>query len=306
MTEFYYPSCGSGNIHACRWEPDGQIKGIVQILHGIAEYARRYEEFARYLNSLGYLVVAEDHMGHGLSIGQDQVQGYFEGGWFAAIEDSYQLLTMTQQEYPDVPYILFGHSMGSFMARTMLIRYPQMQLDGAIICGTGWMKDSVLKMGSFVSKMVCKFGDEKKPSKFLHKLMFGSYNKRVEKQQTEFDWLSFNPENVKAYIADPLCGFPETAGLARDMLTGILFIQKKDNLEKMNPELPVLFVAGAEDPVGDYGAGVKSAASEFADAGMKQISCRIYPKCRHEILNEQNKNQIFESIAYWMNIQLSK
>ena len=298
--EITYPSCGKGEIHACRWEPDGDVKGVVQILHGIAEYAERYQGFAAYLNSLGYLVVADDHMGHGKSGGEDCVQGYFYGGWFSAVEDSYQLMGQTKAEFPDVPYILFGHSMGSFMARTMLIKYPDCGLSAAVICGTGWMPEAVLQVGSAVAKLVCRFGDEKKPNGLLHKLMFGSYNNRVEHVRTDFDWLNRDSTQVDRYIADPLCGFPETAGLARDMLTGILFIQKNDNLSKMNMDLPVFFIAGGDDPVGDYGDGVRKAAEKFQNAGVKNVSCTIYPLCRHEILNEINNKEVYKDIRQWI------
>ena len=119
-TDIWYDSKGAGKIHACRWTPEGEPRAVVQILHGIAEFVERYDAFAEYLNSHGFLVVAEDHMGHGQSINGDGIQGYFHGGWFTAVEDSMQLMADTKAAYPDLPYILFGHSMGSFMARTIL------------------------------------------------------------------------------------------------------------------------------------------------------------------------------------------
>ena len=135
--EFTIPSVGVGRLHCCRWTPAGEIRAVVQIIHGIAEFIERYDDFAGYLNSLGFLVVAEDHMGHGQSVGKEGIQGYFHGGWFAAVEDSVNLLRQTREEYPDVPYILFGHSMGSFMARTILAKYPDTGITAAVICGTG-------------------------------------------------------------------------------------------------------------------------------------------------------------------------
>ncbi len=301
MKEYMYPSCGKGDIHVCRWEPTGEIKGVVQIVHGIAEYSERYAPFASYLNSLGYLVVAEDHMGHGRSGGEGAVKGYFYGGWFAAVQDSNELLKQTMEEFPNVPYILFGHSMGSFMVRTMLIEYPQCGISGAVICGTGWLPQAVLRAGHTIAKLVCQRGRDTLSSAFLHRLMFGAYNNRVERPRTEFDWLNRDHKQVDAYIADPDCGFPETAGLAKDMLEGIIYIQKLENLEKMNSELPVFFVAGGADPVGDYGKGVVKTAEVFKKCGMQRISHKIYPLCRHEILNEINKDEICEDIAIWMN-----
>lgn len=298
--EFSYPSCGRGQIHAYRWEPEGDIKGIVQIIHGIAEHAERYRDFAQYLNGQGYLVVAEDHMGHGKSCTQGCTQGYFDGGWFSAVADSYQLMLTTKAELPDVPYILFGHSMGSFMARTLLIKYPECGLSCAIICGTGWIPEAALKAGSAAAKLVCRFGGEKKSNATLHKMMFGAYNKRVEHQRTEFDWLNRDSAQVDRYLADPMCGFTETAGLERDMLEGLLFIQDEENIRAMNRELPVHFIAGGDDPVGDYGTGVKRTVEAFKMAGMEKVSFRIYPLCRHEILNEINKHEIYEDIGQWI------
>lgn len=299
VKDIFYPSSGKGIIHACRWEPEGAVRGVVQIVHGIAEYAKRYDEFAQYLNSLGYLVVAEDHMGHGRSGGKGCVQGYFHGGWFAAVSDSYQLLESTKTEFPDLPYILFGHSMGSFMVRTMLIRYPECGIQGAIICGTGWMPDSVLQAGHAMAKLICRMSDDKKSNSMLHSLMFGAYNKRVEHKRTAFDWLNRNDDEVDAYIADPLCGFPETAGLAKDMLEGIIYIQNEQNISKMNTTLPVFFIAGGDDPVGDYGKSVRKTAQVFQQHHM-DVACRVYPLCRHEILKELNKQEIFEDISQWL------
>lgn len=299
-TDFYYDSCGIGQIHGCCWTPEGEPRAVLQIIHGIAEYVERYDDFANYLNSLGYLVVAEDHMGHGKSIGTEGTQGYFNGGWMAAMEDSYRLLTDTRQKYPQLPYILFGHSMGSFLTRTLLEVHPDSGIAAAVICGTGWQPTLLLQSGLQMCKLICKKDGEKNPSPILQNLVFGSYNQRVEHPRTPFDWLNRDKRAVDAYIADPMCGFVASGGLLRDMLGGIAFIQKKENLEKMNRELPVFFIAGGDDPVGNYGKGVRQAAAAFEKAGMKHVSVRVYPLCRHEILNEINKQEIYEDIAQWL------
>ncbi len=298
-TDHFFDSCGEGKIHYCRWMPEGEPKAIVQIVHGIAEYAARYDEFAAYLNSLGFLVVAEDHMGHGESM-QTGTQGYFAGGWFSAVADTYRLLEITKTEFPELPYCIFGHSMGSFLTRSLLIRYPDSGIRAAVICGTGWMPTALLKVGRSACELACKTAGERKPSPFLEKLVFGSYNKRVEHPRTKFDWLSRNSRSVDAYIADPLCGFVSSGGLLRDMLTGILFNQKPENLKMMDKELPVLFIAGGDDPVGSYGQGVHQAAAAFRNAGMKSVSERIYPMGRHEILNEINKQEVYGDVASWL------
>ena len=296
-TVHYFDSLGEGKIHYCKWMPEGEVKAVVQILHGIAEHVERYDDFANFLNSRGIAVVAEDHMGHGKSM---VTQGYFAGGWFTAVADSYQLLQITRAELPEVPYVLFGHSMGSFMARTILAQYPDSGIDAAIICGTGWMPTVVLQAGKAMGNMVCKLKGERNPSSLLHGIMFGSYNQKVEHPRTPCDWLSRDEKVVDAYVADPLCGFMESAGLARDMLTGILYIQQADSLAAMRKELPVFFIAGGDDPVGGYGTGVRQAAAAFRNAGMQFVSERIYPLCRHEILNEINKQEVYEDIAQWI------
>lgn len=305
-TDFYYDSLGVGKIHGCRWTPDGKPVAVVQILHGIAEYVERYDEFARFLNKMGILVVAEDHMGHGKSFQNGGLQGYFEGGWFTAVDDSYQLLRMTKEEFPDIPYVLMGHSMGSFMARTILARYPNSGIAGAIICGTGWQPEGIIKMGLAIAKLVCRSGGDQKPNQMLHGMMFNGYNKRVEHQRTEFDWLNRDDKQVDAYVADPLCGFVACAGLLRDMLTGIAYIQQRENLDCMDKELPVFFIAGGDDPVGGYGKTVRKTAAVFRDVGMNHVSERIYPLCRHEILNEINREEVFTDVAQWLQAVIAR
>lgn len=299
-TDFWYDSQGTGRIHGCRWTPEGETRAVLQIVHGIAEYIERYDDFARYLNHRGILVVAEDHMGHGQSVNGDGIQGYFHGGWFTAVADSYRLLEDTRKEFPGLPYILFGHSMGSFMARTMLCKYPDSGISAAIICGTGWQPAALLPAAIKMVDAVCKKDGETEPNEALQNLVFGSYNKRVEHPRTPFDWLTRDKAQVDAYIAHPMCGFTASAGLLREMMKGIAYIEKPESLNAMRKELPVFFIAGGDDPVGSYGKGVKKSAEAFKKAGMGDVSLRIYPLGRHEILNEINKNEVYEDVFQWI------
>lgn len=298
--DFYYDSCGAGKIHACRWMPEGKPKAVLQIVHGIAEFIERYEEFAHYLNSLGYIVVAEDHMGHGQSIAEGSVQGYFHGGWFAAVEDTGTLMKHTMQEFSGLPYVLFGHSMGSFMARTILAKYPDSGITAAVICGTGWLPKAPMPALIKVVEAICKKTGEEKPNEQLQTMVFGGYNKKIENPRTPYDWLTRDETIVDAYIAHPLCGFTASCGLLRDMMKGIYYIEQKKNLQNMKKHLPVFFIAGAEDPVGPYGKGVEQAAGEFKKAGMINVAVKIYPDCRHEILNELNKQEVYEDVTNWL------
>ena len=300
ICEYEYPSFGAGNIYVRCWHPTMEPIGIVQIVHGIAEHTERYDAFAESLNAIGYLVVAQDHMGHGKSQQPDQPLGYFHGGWFAAVDDTYQLLKDTATKYPGIPYILFGHSMGSFIVRSILGRYPDCAINGCIICGTGWMPDAVLSTGCNLAKLICRIRGDQYQSKLLQTMMFGGYNRRIEHPRTPFDWLTRDNSVVNRYLADPKCGFIPCAGLARDMLTGLQYIQTSETLTEMNSDLPVLFISGGDDPVGDFGAGVKKAADVFQRYGMLNVSVKLYPLCRHEILNELNRAEIYQDIINWI------
>ena len=299
-TDYFYDSCGSGKIHVCHWTPDGAAKAVLQIVHGIAEFVERYDDFANYLTSQGYIVVAEDHMGHGQSIGEDGIRGYFHGGWFNGVADTYKLMQDTMAEFPSLPYVLFGHSMGSFMARTILAQYPDSGISAAIICGTGWQPRFALPMLIKVVESICKKNGEQNPSEQLQQMIFGGYNKKIANPRTASDWLTRDEAIVDAYVAHPLCGFTPACGLLRDMMKGIYFVEQPQNLAKMKKSLPVLFIAGTEDPVGPYGKGVEKAAAEFIKAGMSKVSLKLYPDCRHEILNELNKQEVYNDISSWL------
>lgn len=300
MEEFYLPSKGQGRIRCGLWRPEVEPIAIVQIIHGIAEHIERYDHFAGWLSRQGVLVVAEDHMGHGKSWEEGQPKGRFYGGWEAAVADCNQLRCKIQKEHPGVPYFLFGHSMGSFMARNMLYRYPRANLAGAVICGTGWMPEIVLRAGVGLCRLSVRKNGPDDVDDGLRSMIFGGYNAKIPIPRTDFDWLSTDEAQVDAYIADPMCGFAETASLDLDMLSGILQIQKKENLDAMPRNLPVLFIAGSQDPVGGYGEGVVKCLSAFEKTGMEDLSMKLYPKGRHEILNEPWREQVYGDVFSWI------
>lgn len=300
MKTWYYPSCGHGVIHAYRWQPEGEVKAIVQFVHGIAEHAGRYDAFAKELNARGILVVAEDHMGHGGSVGKTDVKGYFHGGWLSAVQDTHTLQQMIAREYPGMPYFLYGHSMGSFMTRTFLFRYPDSGLAGAILSGTAWQPEMVLRLGLAVCHTEGKKRGEQEISPLINKLMFGAYTKGLEDVQSPYDWLSRDRQVVRDYEADPMCGFDCTVGLGRDLMQGLQMIQDRKNLQKMDHNLPVLFLAGDRDPVGNNGKGVKRAFDAFCRCGMRDVQMKLYPNGRHEMHNEINKNAVYSDVISWI------
>ena len=298
--DLFYGSKGGGRIHGCRWEPQGSPKGVIQIVHGIAEHIERFEPLAIYLSSLDYVVVAEDHMGHGRSISEECPRGYFKGGWFAAVEDTKTLMKYTMTKYPGVPYVILGISMGSFMVRTLLAKYPASGISGAVICGTAWQDKTLLNTARMACNLICRTAGEEKPSPMLQKLMFGTYNKGIVKPQSPNSWLCRDEDVVMAYDEDPLCGFAAAAGLYRDMMEGISYIQDPDHIGAMEKTLPVLFIAGDRDPVGNYGKGVEACAEAFCSAGMEQVTVKLYPEDRHDVLNELDKLTVWTDLTDWI------
>ena len=298
MKEFYLDSCGGGRLHCAIWTPEGEPKAVVQLIHGIAEHIGRYDEFARFLNAHGYVVAADDHMGHGGSV-ENGVKGYFSGGWLSAVEDEKRLYDEIAAQYPALPYFILGHSMGSFLLRTYLYMYPG-ELSGAIISGTGWQPEAALRAGLALCRLEQLRIGETGCSKLLKELMFGAYNKKFRPNRTPNDWICSDPAVVDAYTNDELCGFDATVGLTRDMLTGISMNQKKENLAKMDKELPVLFISGMQDPVGAMGEGVLACIDAFKRAGIRHVTIRLYPEGRHEMLNEVNRTEVYADILSWL------
>lgn len=306
FNDFYFDSStGKNHIHVRRCIPDVPVRGYVQIMHGIAEHIERYDDFMQYLAENGFVAVGTDHLGHGKTIEAPEQKGFLadKNGWDYIIKDEEILRRAMEKTYPGIPFILFGHSMGSFMARTHLIRYPG-AFDAAIISGTGNQGAALVGGGLFMGNLVTALKGAHHYSKFLNNLAFGSYNKNYDKPRTEYDWLTRDEEVVDKYIADPLCGFIPTCSLFRDMMTGVKFITNVDNLAAMKKDIPVYFMSGDMDPVGECGKGVKLAYENFKKAGMKDVSLKLYKGGRHEMLNEINRAEVYSDILAWINSKI--
>ena len=305
-SEFTFPSAdGRTAVHAVEWLPEGEVRAVLQISHGVAEYILRYEPLAEYLTARGFAVVGHDHLGHGSSVAEGAARLYFgpRGSWNWVVDDIEHRRVLAKKRFPGVPYFLLGHSMGSFLARTYLIRYPG-TVDGAILMGTGQMAPAIVAGGKAVAAAETRRLGEDRSSPLVMQLAFGAYNKKFAPNRTGFDWLSVNPANVDRYIADPLCGENPTIGLFREMLGGISFISKPENLKKMNLSTPILFISGAMDPVGDCGKGVRRAYRSFREAGVRDVSCKLYPQLRHEILNEECAETVYQDLCAWLNARI--
>lgn len=302
LHEFTYPSAdGKTAIHAVEWLPEGEVKAVLQIAHGVSEYILRYAPFAEYLTERGFAVVGHDHLGHGGSVAPGGKAMYFgpRGSWDFVVQDLERRRCLARETFPGVPYFLLGHSMGSFVTRTYLIRHPG-KVDGAVIMGTGQMPALLVKGGLAVAKLEAARRGEENSSPLVMQLAFGAYNKLFAPNRTDFDWLSVNEENVDHYIAHPLCGGNPSIGLFREMLGGIGFITKQENVKKMDLHTPILFISGSMDPVGDCGKGVKKAYESFCAAGVQDVELKLYPELRHEILNESCREQVYEDIFHWL------
>ncbi len=306
-SEYFFPSSdGRTLIHVNQWTPVSRpVRGVVQIAHGVSEYGRRYEPFAKFLCSNGFVVTAHDHLGHGLSVAEGQPRIYFgeSGGWEHVVDDLDALQKQVSRAFPGVPCFLFGHSMGSFITRTYLIRYPG-AVRGAILCGTGHQSPLLISAGRrVVAGEIKKLGSAAYSAK-ADGLVFGTYNRRFAPARTKFDWVSADQDNVDAYIADPMCGEDATLGLMRDMLEGIAFLTRGENIRRMDKSLSVFFISGDEDPVGDMGKGVTRAFHAFQKAGLSDVSMKLYHGLRHEILNEKSRRFVYQDVLDWLNARL--
>lgn len=299
--EFFFESRdNSSKLRAIRWIPDETPKCIVQLVHGMAEHIERYDEFATFLAMKGILVTAEDHLGHGKSIGQ-KGPGYFckNDPATVVVRDVHKLKKLTQEEYPRIPYYILGHSMGSFILRNYLFMYGK-GIDGAIIMGTGMMPKIIVQSLKLLTGIACLFGKESKPCNTINSIAFGTYLSKIEKPRTQSDWLSKDEAIVDKYVEDPLCGFVFTGNGFKTLADLLLRLNKKSNIEKMPVTLPVLIVSGKDDPVGDYGAGPQKVYHSFVEEGMQKVSIKLYDNDRHEILNETDKETVYNDIYEWI------
>ncbi len=301
--EFFLKSGDSGQmLHCIKWEPaDLQAKAVLQIVHGMVEYVERYDEFASYLAERGYAVIGHDHLGHGKTAASEEELGYFseKDGDRHVIGDIYRLTCKARELWPDVPVYIMGHSMGSFFTRKYLTRCSR-KVDGAVIMGTGYMGLPLVATGKCLAEIICRIKGSRYRSRLLYKMTLGGNNKRIPEHRTENDWLSQNEESVDAYCRDPFCTFIFTAGAYRDFFTVLVDLAKKKDFGNMNRELPILIVSGEEDPVGNYGKGVRACYKQFQSMGFHHVQMKLYPGDRHEILNELDRSIVFEDIKVWM------
>lgn len=307
---FAFPSAdGKTMIDAVKWIPeDGNYHAILQISHGMVEYIDRYKHFAEFLNNNGYLVVGHSHLGHGASVVSKDEWGYFadKNSAEVLINDMHTLRTVVQSENEGVPYFMLGHSMGSYLLRRYLTVYND-NLRGAIIMGTGCVEDNLSKMGRSLCRVMAVFLGWHHRSQFVKSLTFGGPYKKfdMDGSNPENNWLTRDVEIVKHYYGEPRCRFTFTLNGFHTLMDTVYYDNQMENIKKTPAKLPIFMVSGADDPVGDMGDGVKKVYYKYEEAGMKDITYKLYEKGRHEILNEVNKEKVFDDLLSWMEVHIT-
>ncbi len=299
MEKILLKSVTGKDLQVYVWPVDAP-KAVVQLVHGMAEHMGRYDRLAQALNQAGYAVVGHDHLGHG-PIAKKEELGYFgpKDGWDSLIRDMHGVTEYAKGRFPGLPFALLGHSMGSFAAREYLLRYGG-ELSACVLSGTGW-HPAALAVSARCMAALCGAFSWTKPAHFVNKMGFGSYNKAFQPARTPFDWLSRDEKEVDKYVADPLCGFVFTARGFYDMFGGLKALSNLSRLQSMPKALPVYFLSGAMDPVGTQGKGVETVARQFRDAGMQDVTVRLYEGGRHEMFNEINRDEVTADLIGWLN-----
>ena len=303
--EFYFDSSdGETGIRVLAWIPATAPRAIVQIAHGMVEHIERYDDFARMLAASGYVVFGNDHIGHGKSVLHVSELGELPvGGNDIMISDVDALRRIAQDRFPGIPYVLFGHSMGSFIARCYAGRHGA-GLAGLILCGSGDQPRPVAFAGERLSRLIARASGWDYRSQFLHNMAVGSYAKRIPDATSPLAWLNTSEECVKRYADDPACGAMFSAGGYASLLSLVLEASSSGCLHGIPSELPILFVSGSCDPVGDMGKGVRNAAAALIASDHSDVEVRIYEGMRHEILDEPAHELVYADVLDWLEERL--
>ncbi len=305
--EFRFRSTNNAvDVRAVKYIPDEKPIAILQIAHGMVEFIDRYDGFAEYLCSKGFLVTGNDHIGHGGSVNSEEDWGYFgEDGNRHLLDDMHELTKIIKKEYPELPFFLLGHSMGSFYARQYLGEYGN-ELRGAIIMGTGFEPLFKVKSGMALCKTIAAFKGWRHRSDLVNNIAFGSYGKKFEPLRTRADWLSKDEAIVDWYVNEPRCSFKFTLNGYYEMFKGIARLHDKALLANVPKDLPILVVSGEDDPVGSFGKEVEATVKSLKDAGVKNVEMKLYPGDRHEILNETDKEVVYVDLYQWLSNLIEK
>ncbi|MFR2855586.1 alpha/beta fold hydrolase [Hungatella sp.] len=299
--EFRVPSSdGKSGLHTVLWEPDGEVRQLLLISHGMTEHILRYDPFARFLAEQGIAVIGHDHLGHGGTV-QNGRSGYFadKAGHVCVIRDLHRTASRICVMYPGRPLYMLGHSMGSFFLRRYLTLYGE-ELAGAIIMGTGDQAMPIVIAGKLIAASIGLIRGKEYQSKWMHQLVLGNYNRSFMPSRTDNDWLSKNCESVDQYCSDPFCNFKFTASAYCDFFNIMLDLKLHRQEERIPRSLPLFILSGAQDPVGEFGRGVRRVFRRYKKIGMTDTEMILYPDDRHELLNETDKEAVWHDILSWI------
>ncbi|MBS6516663.1 MAG: alpha/beta hydrolase [Clostridium sp.] len=299
--EFYIPSSRAGTrLHGIQWLPDVPVIASLQICHGMIEHVGRYEELAEYLCRHGIAAAGCDHLGHGRT-SKPEDWGFFDekDGELRVLEDIQLTSDYLKRQYPSVPHFILGHSMGSFFLRCYM-GDKSSEIDGAILLGTGGQRPLLAKAGRLLTEGIAALKGDRYRSRLLHQLLIGRFGRMTDKKGGSHCWLSREEEQVRMYTEDPLNQFIFTSGACRDFMKIITLAGQKNGQKKIRRGLPIFLMSGAQDPVGERGRGVRRVYKAFKQTGLSDVSLKLYPEARHELLHETNREEVFRDIEEWI------
>jgi alpha-beta hydrolase superfamily lysophospholipase len=288
-------------IQAYCWLPAGKPVAVLQIAHGMQEYAQRYDHFARWMNANNIAVYANDHIGHGSSINSMEEISDFprKDDWQRSVDILHLLTQKIRHDHPGVPLVLLGHSMGSVLVQTYMIRYGK-KAEAYILSGAIRQPMLMANLGTIIVKILAAFNGPSDRSKFIVSMGYGRYNKHFKPVRTQCDWLCRDNSVVDDYISSPLCGVPLTNSFYLNFFHGFSYIACRRNLKQIPPGKPVLIIAGKSDPSGFFGKAPLKIGKLLSRYAKAKVDMKLYPEARHEILNEINKEEVYGDVLAWM------
>lgn len=300
--DFTFTSRDKTEIKVYKWVPTNQKpKGVVQIAHGMAETAARYERFAEVLTKRGLIVYANDHRGHGKTAASIEELGYLgdEGAFELLVEDMAKLSDIIEKENSTLPIYLFSHSMGSFAAQRYIMDYKG-NIEGLILSGSNGEQGLILKAGKTVVRATMAVKGRKFKSKFIDTLIFGGFNKKFEPKKTGSEWLTRDTDELDKYVKNPYCGTLFPVSFYDEFIENLEYIENKNNFLKIPKDLPILILSGNQDPVGDFGKGVEKLYHRYENRGVRDLKMKLYEGARHELLHETNRAEVMRDIVEWV------
>ncbi len=291
------------NVYLHKWLPKNtNPTKLLFLIHGSVEHAKRYAAFANKLNEQGFVVIAPDHRGHGLTAKNNGIYSHFgdKDGFLRAVQDLEEILDHIKTEYPTLPRAIFGHSLGSFMTRK-LISLSGDEFKAAIISGTSWGNAIELKGALVLAGIWSLFTDKNKPNQTFNDFYWGALNAKIKHRKGKIDFISRDENEVKKYEDDELCGVTISIEFGVQMAKSILMLREPEIFKRTPNDLSIYLASGMEDPLSNKGKDISLIADKYRKAGVKNVSVKLYPGARHEIINEINKEEVMKDMLDWLN-----